>query len=251
MALPTRVDFLSRLKPQTCDICYDAMKEPAHTPCSHVYCLKCLLAWLEKHNTCPTCRSILFENLPNDDESDIDENNETDEDSNANTAETNEGPGVPPAGSIERFHYEMTAVLHEVEADLDANPEPRIVTFDAQSMAQVVAAFRIDQRLRDAWMEEIKSWDVMYTFVDSNNSHVWTFDHISYDPPSDQDTSEAALDEQRALLTDRHVMWARKLSGYLNSIPANELSNRVRVVRVLVSYMPELTERELVASPRD
>ncbi|PIA98760.1 hypothetical protein CB0940_03759 [Cercospora beticola] len=251
MALPTRAEFLSGLGAKTCDICYDDMTGPAKTPCGHVYCLECLLSWLKQHNTCPTCRSILFENPTNDDENAIDGEDDTEEQPNGNAVENHEEAGVPPFGSTERLQYEMTAVLNEVEAELDANPEPRIATFDASAMAQVVAAFRIDQRLRDAWMDEIKSWDVMYTFVDRDNSHVWTFDHISYDPPSGPDTSGSSLGEQRGLVTNRHVMWAKKLSRHLSSIPANELSNRVRVVRVLVSYKPELTEREVVASPLD
>ncbi|CAK1360788.1 unnamed protein product [Cercospora beticola] len=249
MALPTRAEFLSNLEAKTCDICYDAMNRPAKTPCDHVYCLECLLARLKQHNTCPTCRRPLFESLTKDEENAIDEDDDMEEDSNA--VENDEGPDVPPVGGIGRFHYEMTAVLNEVEAELDATPEPRIATFDASAMAQVVAAFRIDQRLRDAWMDEIKSWDVMYTFVDRDNSHVWTFDHITYDFPSGPDTSDSALGEQRVLVSDRHVTWAKKLSRYLSSIPANELSNRVRVVRVLVSYKTELTERDVVASPRD
>lgn len=251
MPLPSRVDFLSSLEPQTCDICYNAMTAPAHTPCGHVYCLRCLLAWVEHNNTCPTCRTTLFESLTNDEEHAIDEDDDTEEDANANVTVNDEEPGVPPLGSIERFCHELTEVLNEREADLNSTSAPRVVTFDASNMAQVVGGFRIEQHVRDAWVEEIKSWDVMYTFVDRDSSNVWTFDHISYDAPSDLGAPGSAVSEQGTSHTDRHVAWAQRISSYLSSIPAIELFKWVRIVRVFVADKPEMIERELVARPHD
>ena len=47
-----------------CYICRDVLKCPVLEPsCQNLFCGKCLLTWLKKNKTCPTCRSVI--NLKN------------------------------------------------------------------------------------------------------------------------------------------------------------------------------------------
>jgi len=39
-----------------CRICIDKLKEPAATPCGHVFCHKCIMASLKVKKECPLCR---------------------------------------------------------------------------------------------------------------------------------------------------------------------------------------------------
>ncbi|CAK1360786.1 unnamed protein product [Cercospora beticola] len=61
------------------------MSDPARTNCRHFYCFECLKAWLESNNTCPTCRTQLFEETDRITEQDVE-------------AQTGFLPPVPPRG---------------------------------------------------------------------------------------------------------------------------------------------------------
>merc|ERR1711977_481999 len=46
----------------TCAICHEGYSdddEMASLPCEHAYHRSCIVPWLQKHNTCPTCRHEL------------------------------------------------------------------------------------------------------------------------------------------------------------------------------------------------
>jgi hypothetical protein len=47
-----------------CSICYETMgdKNCCVTECGHKFCLKCILAAMDRTNTCPMCRHVLKEN---------------------------------------------------------------------------------------------------------------------------------------------------------------------------------------------
>ena len=48
-----------------CNICAqqeDFFPEPVTTPCNHIFHQKCLLEWLKRSNTCPTCRGLVTVN---------------------------------------------------------------------------------------------------------------------------------------------------------------------------------------------
>eukprot|EP00516_Mucochytrium_quahogii_P009374 CAMPEP_0203771980 /NCGR_PEP_ID=MMETSP0099_2-20121227/3746_1 /ASSEMBLY_ACC=CAM_ASM_000209 /TAXON_ID=96639 /ORGANISM=" , Strain NY0313808BC1" /LENGTH=372 /DNA_ID=CAMNT_0050669445 /DNA_START=438 /DNA_END=1556 /DNA_ORIENTATION=- len=50
-----------------CPVCLDAMKlgeKVKRLPCKHFFHPQCVLPWLEKHNSCPTCRHELETNDP-------------------------------------------------------------------------------------------------------------------------------------------------------------------------------------------
>ncbi|KAM3309027.1 hypothetical protein P3S67_010771 [Capsicum chacoense] len=52
---------LNDLTHETCPICYDKFKdenEVITTYCSHMFDIRCLLPWLSRNNTCPTCRAV-------------------------------------------------------------------------------------------------------------------------------------------------------------------------------------------------
>ncbi|XP_059280624.1 uncharacterized protein LOC132034329 isoform X1 [Lycium ferocissimum] len=49
------------LMDETCPVCYQDFKEKSQvitTNCLHEFHTKCLLSWLSKKNTCPTCRAV-------------------------------------------------------------------------------------------------------------------------------------------------------------------------------------------------
>ena len=39
-----------------CSICLDRPTNPAMTPCTHVFCRRCIGTWLDRHSACPVCR---------------------------------------------------------------------------------------------------------------------------------------------------------------------------------------------------
>ena len=39
-----------------CSICLDVRRNPAMTPCMHVFCRSCIGNWLDRHSNCPVCR---------------------------------------------------------------------------------------------------------------------------------------------------------------------------------------------------
>ncbi|EME80207.1 uncharacterized protein MYCFIDRAFT_166575 [Pseudocercospora fijiensis CIRAD86] len=39
-----------------CTLCLEAMKDPATTPCGHVFCWSCVTDWLREQPMCPLCR---------------------------------------------------------------------------------------------------------------------------------------------------------------------------------------------------
>lgn len=39
----------------TCSICLELARDPAVTPCGHLFCWKCLYRWIEKQPSCPNC----------------------------------------------------------------------------------------------------------------------------------------------------------------------------------------------------
>ena len=42
--------------PTECSICLDRPTNPAMTPCTHVFCRRCIGTWLDRHSACPVCR---------------------------------------------------------------------------------------------------------------------------------------------------------------------------------------------------
>ncbi len=50
----------------SCRIClleFDNASIKKTTTCQHEFCEACLNKWLETHNTCPICRSVLHNNV--------------------------------------------------------------------------------------------------------------------------------------------------------------------------------------------
>ena len=39
-----------------CAICLEPPTNPAMTPCTHVFCRRCIGPWLDNHSACPICR---------------------------------------------------------------------------------------------------------------------------------------------------------------------------------------------------
>ena len=73
--MPTRSEFLQTglvpiLSKSTnsdeCAICCSELTDPVQTPCNHLFDRACITQWLsgEKHNTCPLCKTVLFDLPP-------------------------------------------------------------------------------------------------------------------------------------------------------------------------------------------
>lgn len=60
-SLPTKTAFLAALRPETCPICYEEFTKPIKTECNHSFCLECARTWFKNTNTCPSCRSVVYE----------------------------------------------------------------------------------------------------------------------------------------------------------------------------------------------
>ncbi|MCD7460249.1 hypothetical protein HAX54_043149 [Datura stramonium] len=58
---PSPAFSIKDLMDETCPVCQEELKdenEVITTYCSHVFHTRCLLPWLSKKNTCPTCRAV-------------------------------------------------------------------------------------------------------------------------------------------------------------------------------------------------
>eukprot|EP00494_Astrolonche_serrata_P022815 UN23072 len=42
-----------------CSICLELYEEPMQTPCRHIFCRECIVAFLETKNECPYCRAVV------------------------------------------------------------------------------------------------------------------------------------------------------------------------------------------------
>ena len=48
----------------TCAICLEditSKKARCTLECDHTFCTKCVLRWIDKHNTCPCCRDVVMD----------------------------------------------------------------------------------------------------------------------------------------------------------------------------------------------
>jgi hypothetical protein len=52
--------FDAILKEEPCSICMESFSHPILTPCHHVFCLQCIVPWLDRQHTCPQCRTSLL-----------------------------------------------------------------------------------------------------------------------------------------------------------------------------------------------
>ncbi|XP_009114633.2 uncharacterized protein LOC103839902 [Brassica rapa] len=58
----------SKMETEPCSICLDNLVSDKHgvstrMTCSHVFHEKCLLVWFQRKNTCPLCRTVLYDRL--------------------------------------------------------------------------------------------------------------------------------------------------------------------------------------------
>ena len=62
--LPSKIPRYRRFHHNTallgkCAICHEGITQPAHTPCGHVFCRRCIVQWLRVNQTCPFDRRPL------------------------------------------------------------------------------------------------------------------------------------------------------------------------------------------------
>jgi hypothetical protein len=81
-----------------CVICYEEIGKTNNcvTPCGHAFCFKCLVSAMVTKNTCPCCRTELF-NLPKEEEEDEDEDDDYDE---SDDEESEDGDGLIPVETL-------------------------------------------------------------------------------------------------------------------------------------------------------
>ena len=67
-----------------CPVCYEviASTNSCITSCGHAFCLSCMLRCIQNNNSCPCCRTILIENIYDDDDDDDDDEDEDDDEYN-------------------------------------------------------------------------------------------------------------------------------------------------------------------------
>ena len=55
-------DRIREAETNPCPICMDTIEEGklAVTPCTHVFCVTCILPWVQAHRKCPMCRAQIF-----------------------------------------------------------------------------------------------------------------------------------------------------------------------------------------------
>ena len=54
------IERVTAIEEKSCSICMDSLENPLLLPCSHLYCARCLISWMQmNHNTCPTCRAAI------------------------------------------------------------------------------------------------------------------------------------------------------------------------------------------------
>lgn len=99
---------MSRLGQETCDICYEPMETPTRTTCRHYYCLECLTTWLETNNTCPSCRTKLF------DGPDIDESDDSDDEEDSSDEEDSEDEDEEEGMDIEAGNDQAAPAYGEI-----------------------------------------------------------------------------------------------------------------------------------------
>lgn len=223
------------------------MLEPTRTPCGHVYCSECLLTWLVENNTCPTCRTELFEQ-DDDDELDDEMDDEMGEDEDGGVEEDNDA-------YMERFASEVTARIIELDTGMERPVSQciaRTVTFDSAGMAALLAAVWTNERDWPQWYDELDNWDVRYTFTIrvgylARGAETWQFDYISYPTPSEPDTAMSVIRERAWAQVMAHIQWARKVAGYLYRIPAIEVENAYQA-QLRQAAVPE---HRLIAYPRE
>lgn len=46
-----------------CTICQGVLRCPVRAACHHIFCKKCILQWLKRHQTCPCCRKPVNQSL--------------------------------------------------------------------------------------------------------------------------------------------------------------------------------------------
>jgi hypothetical protein len=52
-----------------CTICFRLLYDVMMLPCCHSFHLKCIGKWLDKNNTCPLCREVVYESSEDSDDS--------------------------------------------------------------------------------------------------------------------------------------------------------------------------------------
>lgn len=54
------IERVTAIEEKSCSICMDSLENPLLLPCSHLYCARCLISWMQMNrNTCPTCRAAI------------------------------------------------------------------------------------------------------------------------------------------------------------------------------------------------
>ncbi|KAK4540315.1 hypothetical protein LTR36_009627 [Oleoguttula mirabilis] len=46
---------------KSCGICMETLSSPAKTPCGHIFDFECAKTWFDTNNTCPMCRTHLYQ----------------------------------------------------------------------------------------------------------------------------------------------------------------------------------------------
>lgn len=140
---------------RTCIICREDMNRGKKLPCGHVFHLHCLRAWLQRQQTCPTCRRDVFVTAP------------TPADQAAGAATPAQGAGTTPMRpTAAGYHQHPEAPAPQAATSLPTRFEPRAVpdykleTMSAPQLRELVA---LEERRLQARLGALQA---MYAHVD-------------------------------------------------------------------------------------
>lgn len=58
--LKSLIERVTAIEEKSCSICMDSLENPLLLPCSHLFCARCLISWMQMNrNTCPSCRAAI------------------------------------------------------------------------------------------------------------------------------------------------------------------------------------------------
>ncbi|KAM3423977.1 hypothetical protein BST61_g1370 [Cercospora zeina] len=213
MAHPSRDEYMSNLGHEDCAICYQPMAQPTRTPCRHYYCLECLQKWLKTNNTCPSCRTILFEKPA---------------EPNAGAQHRDVSAGPSREESFEDYLHRLDGVRPTVPRI--ASIRPQMIAFESTAMSLLLAVLQSPHYIRAEGDEDLGDCDVQYRFTLDDDDHLWTFDGINYAIRSAA-TASALDDPMRTYEENRRREWTRSMTIFLDSVDARELDRRVEFLR--------------------
>ncbi|KAM3423979.1 hypothetical protein BST61_g1372 [Cercospora zeina] len=240
MAVPTRPEYITQLAHEDCDICYEPMTQPTRTSCRHFYCLQCLQMWLKANNTCPTCRTKLFDEVDVDDE---EEHNEAAPATIGGVDAVEQERSTPQPAATEaaieiivnesqnpiEVQHEEEVIRRRLEVSLSGIFRiPAPISFDRAFIRRLLLRLQTNGHALPEWFADMDQWDVLYSFQVNANASAWMFQYIEFSDP--RGFAGDRSDEWEAVIAS-HRRWTQRVSDYFRTVGPSGLSREVRQLK--------------------